>query len=87
MKIDKFKAQFDQGWDKYREETYQRQRQAGRDPAGHQLTPRPAEIPAWNSLSPEHSASASRLRKSCRLTAPLNPDRYVDHLSRDVQMR
>jgi arylsulfatase len=51
--IDKFKGQFDQGWDKVREETLARQKQLGVVPANTQLTPRPKEIPAWNSLTAE----------------------------------
>ena len=31
---DKYKGKFDQGWDKLREETFARQKAAGRDPAG-----------------------------------------------------
>ncbi|MFV0476920.1 MAG: arylsulfatase [Parahaliea sp.] len=49
--IDRFKGQFDQGWDKLREETLARQKQLGIVPANTQLTPRPAEIEAWDSLS------------------------------------
>src|SRR4029079_5207516 len=48
--ICKFKGQFDQGWDKYREETYRRQLQLGVIPPDTKLTPRPKEIPAWDSL-------------------------------------
>jgi arylsulfatase len=51
--IDKFKGKFDQGWDKVREETLARQKQMGIVPANTQLTARPKEIPAWNSLTPE----------------------------------
>ncbi len=49
--IAKFKGQFDQGWDKVREETFARQKQMGIIPANAKLTPRPAEIPAWDSLN------------------------------------
>jgi arylsulfatase A-like enzyme len=49
--IAKFKGQFDQGWDKLREETFARQKQMGVIPANTQLTARPKEIPAWDSLS------------------------------------
>ena len=49
--IDKFKGQFDQGWDKVREETLRRQKELGVVPPSTKLTPRPAEIPAWDSLS------------------------------------
>src|SRR5450631_4515677 len=47
----KFKGQFDQGWDKVREESLARQIQQGVVPAGTKLTPRPKEIQAWDSLS------------------------------------
>jgi arylsulfatase len=50
--IDKYKGKFDQGWDKLREETFARQKAAGVIPANAELTPRPAEIPAWDSLTP-----------------------------------
>src|SRR5256885_7391655 len=59
--IDKFKGQFNQGWDKYREETYQRQLKLGVIPAETKLTPRPKEIPAWDSLSPDEQRVAARL--------------------------
>jgi arylsulfatase A-like enzyme len=59
--IDKFKGQFHQGWDKYREETYQRQLKLGVIPPDTKLTPRPGEIPAWDSLSPDERRVAERL--------------------------
>jgi arylsulfatase len=51
--IDRFKGQFDMGWDKYRELTLERQKKLGVIPANTQLTPRPAGLPAWDSLQPE----------------------------------
>jgi len=59
--IAKFKGQFDQGWDKYREETYQRQLKMGIIPPETKLTPRPKEIPAWESLTPDDKKIATRL--------------------------
>jgi arylsulfatase A-like enzyme len=59
--IEKFKGQFNQGWDKYREETFQRQLKLGVIPADTKLTPRPAEIPAWDSLSADEQRVAERL--------------------------
>lgn len=44
---EKYKGKFDQGWDKYREETFARQKQLGVIPQDTKLTPRPPEIPAW----------------------------------------
>jgi arylsulfatase len=58
--IARFKGKFDQGWDKMREETYRRQLAMGIIPPGTKLTPRPAEIPAWDSLSPTQKAFAAR---------------------------
>jgi len=51
--IDKYKGKFDQGWDKLREETFAREKALGVIPADTVLTPRPAELPAWDSLSAE----------------------------------
>ncbi len=51
--IDKFKGQFDQGWDKVREETLEQQKRLGVVPANTRLTPRPEELEAWASLSPD----------------------------------
>jgi arylsulfatase A-like enzyme len=51
--IEKFKGQFDQGWDKVCEETLERQKKVGVVPADTKLTARPKEIPAWNSLTPD----------------------------------
>jgi arylsulfatase A-like enzyme len=48
--IEKYAGKFDQGWDKLREETYARQKEFGIIPANAELTPRPKEMPAWDSL-------------------------------------
>lgn len=50
---DKYKGQFDMGWDKMREETLARQKQLGVVPAETKLTARPKEIPAWDEQTPE----------------------------------
>jgi arylsulfatase A-like enzyme len=52
--IAKYKGQFDQGWDKLREETFERQKAMGVIPANTILTPRPANLPAWDSLDAKH---------------------------------
>ncbi len=51
--IEKYKGQFDGGWDKLREETFARQKQMGIIPADTRLTPRPKEIPAWAGTTAE----------------------------------
>lgn len=50
---DKYKGQFDQGWDALREETFARQKQLGVIPADCQLTGRHADIPAWDTITAE----------------------------------
>ncbi len=62
--MDKYKGQFDQGWDKYREETYQRQLKLGVIPADTKLTPRPKEIPAYDSLTLDQKRVAARLMEA-----------------------
>jgi arylsulfatase len=48
--IAKYKGKFDQGWDKVREETLERQKKLGVVPANTDLSKRPDQIPAWDSL-------------------------------------
>jgi arylsulfatase A-like enzyme len=48
--IDKYKGRFDQGWDKLRGETFERQKTLGVIPADAVLTARPAEIPAYDDM-------------------------------------
>jgi arylsulfatase A-like enzyme len=59
--IAKYKGQFDQGWDKVREETLARQKKLGVVPANTQLTKRPEQIPAWDSLSPDQKRVYARM--------------------------
>jgi arylsulfatase A-like enzyme len=59
--IDKFKGQFDQGWDKVREETLERQKQLGIFRESTELTPRPEQIQAWDSLSADEKRLFARM--------------------------
>ena len=58
--IDKYKGKFDQGWDKLREETFERQKKLGVIPQAAELTPRPKEIPAWDDQTPEQKKLFAR---------------------------
>lgn len=58
--IDKFRGMFDMGWDKYREEALKRQKALGIVPQNTVLTPRPKEIPAWDSLSDKEKKVEAR---------------------------
>jgi arylsulfatase len=59
--IDKFKGQFDQGWDELRREIYERQLALGVIPEGTTLTPRPDEVPSWEEYPDRYKPVASRL--------------------------
>jgi arylsulfatase A-like enzyme/uncharacterized membrane protein len=48
---DRYKGMFDDGWDRLREQTLERQKQLGIVPPDTELTPRPDVFPAWDSLS------------------------------------
>ncbi|MGB7159541.1 MAG: arylsulfatase [Tepidisphaeraceae bacterium] len=49
--IAKYKGQFAGGWDKLREQTFERQKKVGVIPQDAKLTPRPKEIPAWDGMN------------------------------------
>ncbi len=49
--IARWKGKFEQGWDKLREETLERQIQMGLVPPGTKLAPKPAAIRDWDKLS------------------------------------
>ncbi len=49
--IAKYKGKFDMGWDQMREEIFARQKQLGVIPADAKLTPRPKQLPSWDSMS------------------------------------
>lgn len=50
---DKYKGQFAHGWDRQRELTFAKQKELGVIGADAALTPRHAEIPAWDDMDPK----------------------------------
>ena len=50
---DKYKGQFDDGWDAQRERTFARQKEIGVIPADAELPARHDEIPAWDDMPDE----------------------------------
>jgi arylsulfatase len=58
--IQRFKGKFDQGWDALRQQTFARQKALGIIPPSTDLTPRPAQLPAWDSLSATEKAVYAR---------------------------
>jgi len=58
---DKYKGKFDDGWDKYRERVFARQRKMGWIPEGTKLTPRREDMASWESIPEEQRAFQRRL--------------------------
>jgi arylsulfatase len=61
---DKFKGQFDQGWDQVREETYRRQLKLGIIPNDAKNTPRPEWSQAWDSLKADEKRLYARFMEN-----------------------
>jgi len=59
--IEKFEGKFDGGWDKYREDTFARQKKMGIIPPNTKLTPRPDSLPAWDSLPEDQRKVYARM--------------------------
>lgn len=59
--LGKYRGKFDMGWDKYREETFGRQKELGVVPQDAKLTKRPEELPAWDSLSADQKKLFARM--------------------------
>ena len=57
---DKYKGKFDEGWDKYREETLARQKQLGVVPHNTQLAPWAPGVKHWDELSADEKKVAER---------------------------
>jgi len=51
---DKYKGQFDKGWDRTRQETTERQREMGVIPADTRLAGKPEDIVDWDTLPADH---------------------------------
>ncbi len=51
--VDKYRGKYRIGWDKLREQRFARQKELGLFPANTKLSPRPDDVPAWDTVSPE----------------------------------
>jgi arylsulfatase len=58
--IAKFKGKFDMGWDKFREMAFENQKKLGVVPADCKLTPRPKDMPSWDSRSDDEKKLYAR---------------------------
>ena len=62
--IEKYKGQFDEGWDVYREKTFARQKRLGVIPANAVLPPRDERVAAWNSLGADQKKLNARFMEA-----------------------
>ncbi|MDA0947653.1 MAG: arylsulfatase [Planctomycetota bacterium] len=58
---DKYAGKFDDGWDRYRERVFARQKQLGWIPEGTELTARPETLASWDSIPEGQRAFQRRL--------------------------
>jgi arylsulfatase len=58
--IERYKGEFDRGWDALRSATFARQKKIGVIPKSAELTKRPPQIPAWDSLTPQQKMIEAR---------------------------
>lgn len=62
--LDKYRGRFDGGWDKAREEWFQRQKEMGLFPDDTQLAPRNPGVKPWDELSENERKFAARLQEA-----------------------
>jgi arylsulfatase len=58
---DRYKGQFDDGWDAYRQRAFARQQELGIMPAGAELSRSDPDVPDWDSLPPDAQRLAARM--------------------------
>jgi arylsulfatase A-like enzyme len=58
--IDKFKGKFDMGWNAMREQIFENQKKLGVIPPNTKLTPWPADLPQWNTLTADQKKLYAR---------------------------
>jgi arylsulfatase len=62
--LDKYKGRFDAGWDKVRQDWFERQKKLGIIPADTELAPRNPGVEPWDSLSDNQKKLALRLQEA-----------------------
>lgn len=83
--VDRYRHQFDDGWQAWRERTFAQQRDLGVVPPDTTLTERPAWVPAWDALSPDdrhHFAGQMETFAGFLSHTDAHIGRVMDHLER-----
>jgi arylsulfatase len=83
--LDRYRGRFDQGWDRWRAATLERQHRLGVVDPDVELSPRPDWVPAWDSLEPDERRLFARYMECFAATlshADEQLGRVVDFLDR-----
>jgi arylsulfatase A-like enzyme len=86
---DKYKGKFDDGWDKYRERAFARQKQVGWIPQNAQLTPRAASMASWDSIPEDERPFQRRLMEifaGFTEHADYNAGRIIDEIEKQGKL-
>ena len=86
---DKYKGKFDDGWDKYRERTFAREKALGWIPQDAELTPRPATMPSWDSIPESEKPFQRRLMEvfaGFTEHADFNAGRVIDEIEKEGKL-
>jgi len=86
---DKYKGKFDDGWDKYRERAFARQKQIGWIPQNAKLTPRPENLASWDSIPEDEKPFQRRLMEvyaGFTEHADHNAGRVIDEIARQGKL-
>ncbi len=86
---DKYKGKFDDGWDKYRERAFARQKELGWTPQDAKLTPRPASMASWDSIPEDEKPFQRRLMEvfaGFTEHADYNAGRVIDEIERQGKL-
>ncbi|WP_373652159.1 arylsulfatase [Schlesneria sp. DSM 10557] len=86
---DKYKGKFDDGWDKYRERVFARQKELGWIPQDARLTPRPETLAAWDSIPDDEKPFQRRLMEvfaGFAEHADYNAGRVIDEIEKQGKL-
>jgi len=86
---DKYKGKFDDGWDKYRERTFAREKALGWIPASTKLTPRAESMAAWDSIPADEKPFQRRLMEifaGFAEHADFNAGRLIDEIEQEGRL-
>jgi len=85
----RFRGRFDGGWDRMREETFERQKALGIIPPDAQATPRPRGLSAWDDLTPEEKRLYPRFMEAYAAALAFADEqigRLITYLQRSGQL-